>query len=105
MSEANENNDPNSNPSSEYRVQGGASSQQTEPGTSDDLRDYFHKGVLILLLFVGLVAALQFYMSTTTAIDLWVADKYTPIFQAGFNLAILILVVVGIIREMEKVEL
>lgn len=71
----------------------------TEETTSDPaegdaaesrLAEYLLKGALVLLALLALVATLQFYLSTQTAIGRWVEHEYRPIFLAAFNLVVLL---------------
>lgn len=53
-------------------------------------------GALIVLVVAAIVAAIQFYTSSTRAIEVWVGPGYQPLFMAAFNLAVLLLAVAGV---------
>ena len=57
---------------------------------------YVQWGALVGLLVLAAIAAIQFYTSASRAISLWITSEYVPIFQAGFNLVILLLAAIGI---------
>lgn len=65
----------------------------TNPTT---LATYVEWGVLLVLALLSAIATLQFYSNVSRAIDIWVAREYVPLFQAGFNLIILLAAIVGI---------
>jgi membrane protein implicated in regulation of membrane protease activity len=50
-------------------------------------------GAFVLL---AAIALLQFYLSASRAISVWVTREYRPLFQAAFNLAVLLAAGVGI---------
>lgn len=50
------------------------------------------------LSLLALVAAFGLYTSVGTAIDVWVADAYQPLFDAVFNLVVLVLAAGAISR-------
>ena len=52
--------------------------------------DYVHWGLLAILLLVTLVATFRFYFAVSDAITNFVSREFRPLFQAGFNLAILL---------------
>ncbi|SDR35473.1 hypothetical protein [Natronobacterium texcoconense] len=67
------------------------------------VRRYLAWGGLAVCSLLALVATVQFYGSVTSAIDLWVADRYQPLMQAAFNLVVLLGSLVGIslvVREL-----
>ena len=57
---------------------------------------YVQWGALVGLLVLAMIAAIQFYTSASRAISLWITSEYVPIFQAGFNLVLLLLAAIGI---------
>lgn len=70
-----------------------------EAAVGDDesrLGEYLLKGALVLLALLALVATLQFYITTQTAISRWIDHEYRPIFLAAFNLVVLLASGVGI---------
>lgn len=64
--------------------------------TETRLGEYLLKGALVLLALLALVATLQFYLTTQTAISRWVAHEYRPLFLAAFNLVVLLASGIGI---------
>ncbi len=70
--------------------------------TSRPLRalEWVALGVLSLLAIYALI---QFYGSVSEAISLWIAAEYEPLFQAGFNLVVLLVAVVGTLRLVERI--
>lgn len=68
-----------------------------------DAREYLLKGALVILTLFAVFAAFRFYSSASTAINVWVADEYRSLFQAGFNLVVLLVAGIGIslvVREL-----
>ncbi|MDY7081075.1 MAG: hypothetical protein SXQ77_01390 [Halobacteria archaeon] len=65
---------------------------------------YFHRAMLGILIFVGFFVALQFYFSVSTAIDVWISDEFAHIFQAAFNLVVLLGIGIGVSRELRKIR-
>ncbi|MBV0903127.1 hypothetical protein [Haloarcula salina] len=43
-----------------------------------------------ILVLVALIATLQFYFSASAAIDTFVTSRYRPLFNAAFNLVVLL---------------
>jgi hypothetical protein len=77
-----------------------------EPQDADDSRDlvtYARYALLAGLTLLALVATFRFYFAVSSAIDLWVAREFRPLFQAAFNLVMLLLAAVGISWEVRKV--
>ncbi|WP_338728952.1 hypothetical protein [Haladaptatus sp. DJG-WS-42] len=62
----------------------------------DDLPTYLYWGALVGLALLAAIATLQFYFSVGRIISIWVARDYQPVFQAVFNLIILLLTGIGI---------
>ncbi len=69
---------------------------------------FLRKGVLIGSLFVlalvGIWSVIQIYVNISSAIELWISDEYVDIFQAGFNLVILLLISICIVRLLRRYE-
>ena len=57
---------------------------------SDRARRYFDYAVLVALGVLGFVALVQFYLSASNAINRWISPAYRSLFQAAFNLAVLL---------------
>ena len=58
---------------------------------SDRARRYFDYAVLVALGVLGFVALVQFYLSASNAINRWISPAYRSLFQAAFNLAVLLI--------------
>jgi hypothetical protein len=81
-----------------------APSTDDEPANDrGDLVRYAHYALLGGLTLLALVATLRLYLAASTAIDIWVAREYRPLFQAAFNLVVLLLAAVGISWEVQQV--
>jgi hypothetical protein len=61
--------------------------------------DYALLGGLVLL---GLVAAVQFYFAADRTINVWVTREFRPPFKMLFNLVILLVVGVGLSRQLRR---
>lgn len=69
----------------------------------EKIRQYLLKGALGVLALLGIVATVQFYTSATAAINVLVSEEFQPIFQAAFNLVVLIgagLGIAQVVREL-----
>lgn len=56
------------------------------------------------LTLFAVVAAVQFYLNASAAIGRWVAPAYRSLFQAAFNLAVLLVAVAGISRQLARLR-
>jgi len=85
----------------------GTEATDTDDGTSLDDRDlqtYLEGGTLVVAVVFGLVAAVGFYTSAGRAIDVWVAAQYQPVFDAGFNLVVLLVMLAVVSRLLSRLE-
>lgn len=75
-------------------------------GESDeaDVRTYLLKGALVLLVVLGVVATLQFYLSAQTAIRRFASTEFRPVFIAAFNLVVLLGVGVGVAQVVRRMD-
>lgn len=76
------------------------STTDTTPNRMDSLDresivEYLRWGLLGLFLLLAVIALFGFYTNATNAISLWTTTRYEPLFQAGFNLVILIAAALG----------
>jgi hypothetical protein len=53
-------------------------------------------GALAVLLLLALVSLFRFYFAASNAISIWISNDFVPIFQAVFNLVVLVLAVLGL---------
>lgn len=70
-----------------------------EPAAEDDSRDLSSSlewAALLVLGLLAVIATFRFYLAASTAIGRLVSSEYEPLFQAGFNLVILLLAITGI---------
>ena len=68
-----------------------------EPTTDDgNISRTLHWAALCGLVLLAAIATLQFYLSGSRAIRIWVAPEYEPLFQAAFNLVLLLVCGIGI---------
>lgn len=80
---------------------GGASAEAGESESTTVLADadvwrYLRLGAIGLLALLALIATVQLYTNTSAAIARWVAPTYVPVFQAAFNLVVLLLALAGL---------
>ena len=59
----------------------------------DKLEAYFLGAAFLVLLLVGAIAALRLYLALERSILVWLRPQFVPLAQAGFSLAILVLVI------------
>lgn len=69
---------------------------------SDVLRRRLLLGGILVLSILGLFALIQVYINLSSTITTWISQEYLGIFQAGFNLIILLLVAIAITRLIKK---
>jgi hypothetical protein len=61
--------------------------------------DYALLGGLVLL---GVFAAIQFYLAADRTINVWVTREYRPPFKMVFNLVVLLVVGIGVSRQVRR---
>lgn len=85
---------------------GGESSEMQWTATNDDtdLGKYLNYALLAGLSLLALIAALQFYFNASAAINQWVTSEYRSLFQAVFNLVVLLLAGAGITRQVRRLS-
>ncbi|WP_066141147.1 hypothetical protein [Haladaptatus sp. R4] len=77
---------------------------RTKPSGDPNPRKYLYQGALVVLVLLAVVALFQFYMSALDVIRTFVADRYRPLFNAAFNLVVLLAAGIGIsftVRSMD----
>ncbi|MFB6221603.1 MAG: hypothetical protein ABEH90_09200 [Halolamina sp.] len=67
-----------------------------------DIRRKLNYALLAGLSLLALIAALQFYLNASAAINQWVTREYRSLFQAVFNLAVLLIAAAGISRQVQR---
>jgi hypothetical protein len=81
---------------------GGEAADETEGLVSRKQRRYFDYAVLAVLSVLAFVALVQFYLNVSSAIGRWVEPPYRSLFQAAFNLAVLLLAGAGISIQLRR---
>lgn len=71
---------------------GGPRSETRSDSTvvTDSMRRYLYRGTFAVLAVIALVATVQFYLNASRVISVWIAPDYRPLFQAVFNLTIVL---------------
>ena len=70
--------------------------ETTESDTGQRVIDALQWAAFGILILVALIATLQFYFATSNAIRNFVTPDYRPLFQAIFNLVILLASALGL---------
>jgi hypothetical protein len=73
-----------------------------DPEADSDLRQKLNYALLAGLSLLALIAALQFYLNASSVINQWVTHEYRSLFQAAFNLAVLLVAAAGISRQVSR---
>ena len=73
-----------------------------QPDEGTDLRQKANYVLLAGLSLLALIAALQFYLNASSVISQWVTHEYRSLFQAAFNLVVLLLAAAGISRQVSR---
>ncbi|AUX07865.1 hypothetical protein AArcSl_0210 [Halalkaliarchaeum desulfuricum] len=96
--------DPNS-PADEPKGEQPLDEQPDESSTTTNrLRRYLDRALLVAFLLLAAVAALQFYFQVGAAIEVWIAEPYEPVVKAGFNLAVLLFAAAGLSYQLRRVD-
>ncbi|EMA11988.1 hypothetical protein BDK61_1892 [Haloarcula quadrata] len=69
---------------------GGGVDEPDDDNAGPTIAIYAQWAVFAILTLVALIATLQFYFSASSAIDTFVTDRYRPLFNAAFNLAVVL---------------
>lgn len=75
---------------------GGVDETAANDDTGPSIAVYAQWAVFAILVLVALIATLQFYFSASSAIDTFVTARYRPLFNAAFNLAVLLVSGLGL---------
>ncbi|WP_251343029.1 hypothetical protein [Haloplanus halophilus] len=78
----------------------------SETGGDEDsgarVRRYANYAVLIVLGLLAFVAVVRLYLSVSNVIATWITDEYRSLFQAAFNLVVLLAAGVGISYQLRR---
>ncbi|GAB7093056.1 hypothetical protein JCM30237_02080 [Halolamina litorea] len=79
---------------------------RTDDRTDDgsDLRRTLNYVLLGGLALLGLIATIQLYLNVSSAINQWITYEYRSLFQAAFNLVVLLLVGVGMLWQVQRLR-
>jgi len=77
---------------------------ETETGDGDGnrVRRYANYVVLLVLGLLAFVAVIRLYLSVSNAIGTWITAEYRSLFQAAFNLIVLLAAGVGISYQLRR---
>jgi|GEM_PF-1188323 hypothetical protein len=74
--------------------------KEAQGGSSEDTRDgvegLFKKGIIVIGIILGLIAAIQLFFAINRFISVWFTYRYQPIFQSIYSAAILVVVIYAI---------
>lgn len=82
--------------------QAGEESDTDDEIISATLRRTLYRGTFLALALFGLFAAVQFYLNASRAISVWVVPDYQPLFQAAFNLVVVLACGLGLTVLVER---
>ncbi|MFB6101140.1 MAG: hypothetical protein ABEJ73_01070 [Haloplanus sp.] len=77
-------------------------SESDDEGTGARVRRYANYAVLIVLGLLAFVAIVRLYLSVSNVIATWITDEYRSLFQAAFNLVVLLVAGVGISYQLRR---
>jgi uncharacterized membrane protein len=66
------------------------------------IRRYANYAVLLVLGLLAFVAVIRLYLSVSSAITTWITDEYRSLFQAAFNLLVLLAAGLGISYQLRR---
>lgn len=93
------NRQPTSQPESSSTTDG-----RSQPSDQRDVGRYVSYALLAGLSLLALIAALQFYVNASSALNQWIADEYRSLFQAAFNLVVLLVAAAGITWQVRRLR-
>lgn len=76
----------------------------SEDTTGSRVERYVRYLLVAGLALLALIAMLRFYFAASSMIDTWITREYRSLFQALFNLAILLLAAAGISWQARKIR-
>jgi uncharacterized membrane protein len=91
---------------SESSTQSESQSERTESEADSDttarVRRYANYAVLLVLGLLAFVAVIRLYLSVSNVITTWITSEYRSLFQAAFNLVVLLAAGVGISYQLRR---
>ncbi|WP_435068456.1 hypothetical protein [Haloplanus sp. C73] len=91
---------------SESSTQSESQSERTESkadtDTTSNVRRYANYAILLVLGLLAFVAVIRLYLSVSNVIGTWITDEYRSLFQAVFNLVVLLAAGVGISYQLRR---
>lgn len=78
------------------------STDTDENADGRNVRRYANYAVLLVLGLLALVAVIRLYFSVSNAITTWITAEYRSLFQAAFNLVVLLAAGVGISYQLRR---
>ncbi|MFB6124216.1 MAG: hypothetical protein ABEJ78_12260 [Haloferacaceae archaeon] len=87
----------------ERSADGGESQGDDAAESGPRVRTYANYALLAMLGLLAFVALIQFYLSTSRVIGTWVTPEYRPLFQALFNLVVLLFAGLGISYQLRRI--
>jgi hypothetical protein len=84
--------------------QSGPGSGSDDESTAAQLVRYLNYAVLGGLIFVAVVAVVQFYWAVTRTINTFVTDEYRAPVLAAFNLVVLLVAALGISLQLSRLR-
>ncbi|GAB3312734.1 hypothetical protein EI982_16670 [Haloplanus rallus] len=77
-------------------------SESDDEDTGARVRRYANYAILVVLGLLAFVAVVRLYLSVSNAIGTWVTREYRSLFQAAFNLVVLLAAGVGISYQLRR---
>ncbi|MFB6194603.1 MAG: hypothetical protein ABEI80_00390 [Haloplanus sp.] len=65
-------------------------------------RRYANYAILLVLGLLAFIAVIRLYLSISSAITTWITDEYRSLFQAAFNLVVLLVTGIGISYQLRR---
>lgn len=75
---------------------------EAEADDGPRVRRYANYAVLLVLGLLAFVALIRLYFSVSNAITTWITSEYRSLFQAAFNLVVLLAAGVGISYQLRR---
>jgi uncharacterized membrane protein len=93
--------DPDRDPSIDAATAADEAEDQDDDG-GFRVRRYANYAVLLVLGLLAFVAVIRLYLSVSDAIATWINPEYRSLFQAAFNLVVLLAAGVGISYQLRR---